>query len=201
MFQLFSHAVLFNDDIEEWDVSRVTDMTVMFLGAKSFDSDISEWDVSRVAVMYGMFSLAASFNRDISKWDVSHVTNMGTMFRGATSFKRKLCGAAWVNSKASKPLMFEDSFGSISETVCTRRTFLTQSKEELRMAVRACLEADPVGDCSSGLYGPIGKWNVSRINTMFNLFSDAKSFNTDISKWDVSRVSDMAAMFMGAESL
>ena len=66
-----------------------------------------------------MFQNVAEFNSDISKWDVSRVTNMNQMFYHATSFKQELCGAAWVNSKASKNDMFEGSSGSISRTECT----------------------------------------------------------------------------------
>ena len=67
-----------------------------------------------------MFSQATAFNSDISKWDVSSVATMDNMFQEASSFKQKLCGAAWVRSKASKNDMFKGSHGSISQTVeCT----------------------------------------------------------------------------------
>ena len=65
-----------------------------------------------------MFYGATSFKGDLSKWDVSSVTNMNNMFTDAKSFKQKLCGLAWIHSKASKNLMFEGSPGSISRTVC-----------------------------------------------------------------------------------
>ena len=74
--------------------------------------------------MYGMFMDATAFNIDISRWDVSSVVTMDYMFWHwqSTSFKQKLCGAAWVRSKASKKAMFEGSFGSISSQVCTLTT-------------------------------------------------------------------------------
>ena len=72
--------------------------------------------------MEGMFQSASMFNRDVSEWDVSRVENMDSMFREAASFKQTLCGAAWVNSKASKEAMFTVSRGSISRTVCTATT-------------------------------------------------------------------------------
>merc|ERR1719305_946282 len=61
--------------IGEWDVSRVTDMGSLFLGAKFFNGDLSKWDVSRVTNMSGMFHGARSFNGGVSMWDVSSVTN------------------------------------------------------------------------------------------------------------------------------
>ena len=108
----------FNADVSKWDVSRVTDMNGMFNHATSFDGDLSQWDVSRVTDMDDMFASATSFNGDLSLWDVSRVQSMIRMFKGASSFKQRLCGAAWVNSKASKDDMFTDSLGSISLTVC-----------------------------------------------------------------------------------
>ena len=109
----------FNGDLSEWDVSSVTDMHAMFLGATAFNGDISKWDVSSVNSMENMFSDATTFEVDISKWDVSSVTNMDYMFGDAALFNQKLCGAAWVHSKASKTNMFEGSSGSISRSVCT----------------------------------------------------------------------------------
>jgi len=44
---------------------------------------------------------------------VSSVTNMESMFSDAKLFDRKLCGAAWVHSKALKTDMFEGSKGII----------------------------------------------------------------------------------------
>ena len=41
-------ARFFFDGIETWDVSNVTDMSYMFCFAKNFNQDISNWNVSKV---------------------------------------------------------------------------------------------------------------------------------------------------------
>ena len=46
-------------------------MQRMFFGAKEFNQDISNWDVSNVTNMSFMFADAISFNQDIGNWDVS----------------------------------------------------------------------------------------------------------------------------------
>ena len=70
----------FNGDISGWDVSNVTNMYAMFYNCKAFKQDIYNWDVSNVINMSYMFSECESFNQDISSWDVSNVTYMKDMF-------------------------------------------------------------------------------------------------------------------------
>ncbi len=65
----------FNQDISSWDVSNVTNMSLMFRYAKEFNQDISNWDVSSVTNMSRMFSIAYSFNQNLSIWDVTNVVN------------------------------------------------------------------------------------------------------------------------------
>ncbi len=97
----------FNDDISNWDVSNVTNMSQMFVQTLYFNSDISKWDVSNVTSFYGMFYEAREFNADISNWDVSNVTNMEWMFGVARNFNRDLSG--WcVSNIPSIPEGFDD---------------------------------------------------------------------------------------------
>jgi len=91
-------------------------MEEMFHEAHAFNNDLSEWDVSKVTTMSRMFALAKAFNQDLSKWDVSKVINMTYMFYDANAFNQTLCGLAWVNSKANKDGMFLKSRGEISAT-------------------------------------------------------------------------------------
>ena len=61
--------------IRQWDVSRITDMSLIFEKTTSFNGDVSTWDVSRVEEMNGMFRDAPKFQGDISKWDVSRAVS------------------------------------------------------------------------------------------------------------------------------
>jgi surface protein len=77
-------------DINDIDVSKITDMSRLFdvgpsfVGGhpafKDFNCDISMWDVSNVKDMGYMFLGCTEFNCDLSKWNVSNVENMGHMF-------------------------------------------------------------------------------------------------------------------------
>ena len=41
---MFNFSDRFNQPIGDWDVSKVTDMSMMFYRAELFDQDISKWD-------------------------------------------------------------------------------------------------------------------------------------------------------------
>jgi len=49
------HIKDFNGDISLWDVSNVTDMSMMFFNNSTFDRDISLWDTKSVVSMRDMF--------------------------------------------------------------------------------------------------------------------------------------------------
>lgn len=64
-------------NINEWNVSNVTNMHSMFANAKSFNTNISTWDVSNVKRMNNMFNQASSFNQDLSNWNISSLEPIG----------------------------------------------------------------------------------------------------------------------------
>ena len=63
------------------DVSKITDMSYLFVNICNFNGDISSWDVSNVKYMTEMFA-QSDFNKDISNWVVSNVEDMWGIFTG-----------------------------------------------------------------------------------------------------------------------
>lgn len=91
-------------NINDWDVSAVTNMTAMFRSS-AFNQDISSWVTSSSISMAQMF-FGTPFNQDISSWDVSNVTNTSRMFRLNTVFNQDIGG--WnTSSLANTDYMFD----------------------------------------------------------------------------------------------
>jgi surface protein len=93
---MFRSADNFNQNIGNWNVSSVTDMSGMFNLANQFDNGgsdtIKNWNTSAVTNMTNMFNQAAVFNQPIGNWNTGSVTNMSGMFRNATIFNQNISG-------------------------------------------------------------------------------------------------------------
>ena len=67
---MFANAEHFNQDISNWDVSKVADMSAMFANAKRFNQNLSRWNI-RALWVSDMFHGAESFDQDISTWNLT----------------------------------------------------------------------------------------------------------------------------------
>ena len=140
----------FNGDISQWDVSNVKDMSYMFMNSQ-FNGDISKWDVSKVENMYYMFN-NSKFNKDISKWDVSNVTVMYNMFSDS---------------------QFNTDISKWDVSNVEDMSFMFAGSEFNRY---------------------ISQWDVSSVRFMTGMFEYSK-FNGDLNRWNVRSVEDMTNMF------
>lgn len=90
MANCFYNCVNFNQDLNSWDVRLVTTMNQMFYGCTLFNGNISSWQTISVTDMLGMFRLASNFNQNISAWDTADVTTMRGMFYEAYAFNQNI---------------------------------------------------------------------------------------------------------------
>ncbi len=96
----------FDENIEHWDVSNVTDMSYLFAFVTTFNQPLNNWNVHNVVNMEGMFFCAMLFNQPLDMWDTSSVTTMKRMFAGAENFNQPL--HRWeVNQVESMENMFQ----------------------------------------------------------------------------------------------
>lgn len=90
MMNMFQSAEVFNQPLNTWDVANVTNMSGMFRAAYNFNQPLDAWNVGMVTTFFNMFNYASAFNHPLNTWDVSSATNMFSMFNNATSFNQPL---------------------------------------------------------------------------------------------------------------
>ena len=84
MIRMFSGCIKFNNPLNSWGdkLRKVTDMSGMFTNCRLFNQPLNKWNVGSVMNMSDMFSDCESFNQPLNKWAVSSTTNMRGMFKG-----------------------------------------------------------------------------------------------------------------------
>ena len=183
---MFFGAAAFNQPLDSWDTSSVTDMSRVFVGAASFSQPLNGWDTSSVTDMSSVFVGAASFNQPLDSWDVSSVTDMSDMFRGASSFNQNI--SSWdVSSVTDMSNMFD---GAHSFNQPLDSWDVSSVAEMRRMFWHA-----------TAFNQPLDSWDTSSVADMFQMFYGAAAFNQPLDSWDVSSVADMFQMFHGAASI
>ena len=71
---MFVRTKVFNQPLNDWDVSNVTSMRLMFRDAKAFNQALNNWNVGNVTNMANMFHNAKAFtDQDLSSWNVGNV--------------------------------------------------------------------------------------------------------------------------------
>jgi surface protein len=201
--------------IGEWDVSLLTDLSMLVYNAPchaTFNEDINGWNVGRVTSLTHAFAHVAgtSFNQPLNAWDVSACTDMSAMFYGAATFNQPL--GSWVTSKVrNMESMFQYALAwnqpvggwDVGGVTDMRRMF-AETK-----AFNQDINGWDVGQVTSmyAMYNPasafngdINGWAVGRVNNMANMFSSASAFNRDINGWDVSQVTNMHSMYKFASA-
>src|SRR5690606_21072853 len=80
-------------NINDWDVSHVTNLSSFLQKIAGFNQSLSNWDVSKVTDMSFMFDGATNFDQPLDSWDVGSLEHFDYLFREASSFNQSL--GAW----------------------------------------------------------------------------------------------------------
>lgn len=86
MCGLFMDLNIGNIDVSTWDVSNVVDFSYMFADCKEFNGDLSNWEIkglssNKIDTSY-MFEGCYEFEgKGLSNWDMTRVSNIAGMFR------------------------------------------------------------------------------------------------------------------------
>ncbi|MGN7888320.1 BspA family leucine-rich repeat surface protein [Dyadobacter sp. 22481] len=158
MREMFYNARAFNEPLGNWDVSNVTDMFSLFFAATVFNQPLNSWDVSNVANFGGMFYYASSFDQPLDSWSVSTATDMNSMFTFASAFNQPLNG--W----------------DVSNVTTTQYMFYGAP------AFNQSLDA----------------WDMSKVTAAHYMFNGAAAFNQNLGKWALNSAVNIDHMFTGS---
>ena len=194
-----NNGELMFENINNWNVTQITDMQSLFSSNYTFNEDISNWDTRNVTNMSYMFRAARSFNQDISKWDTSKVTNMEQMF--------------WGNWK------FDCSGNSINTSVQERDDGTGTGNKEKYIAwdVSNVTNMKDMFSNTRVFNNDISNWDTSSVRSMEDMFrsailynqtlgekyvqlkdSEGNNFGNPYTAWDTSKVTSMKQMFRQA---
>ncbi|HRN45075.1 MAG TPA: BspA family leucine-rich repeat surface protein, partial [Flavobacterium sp.] len=183
---MFFRASNFNQNLNNWQVGKVTSMRSMF-HESAISYPMNDWDVSKVTNMRQMFADTRNFNQPINSWDVSNVTNMSQMFERTRVFNQLL--ADWDVSGV------EDMSGMFKG-------------EDLDMIYNQPLGAWDVSKVTNmsemfqrciAFNQPLNSWNVSKVLNMSKMFAETTVFNQPLDSWNVAKVTNLSGMFQKAE--
>ena len=165
-----------NIKIDQWDVSNVKDMSMMFYGCENFNCDLSKWDVSNVYNMRNMFEECSKFNSDLSKWDVSNVTSGSKMFFGCSNFNCDL--SSWdVSNMTHMSFMF-----------CNCNKFAGNGLDKWGTRVYNVEYLSGMFMNCENLDVDLSSWKISKIYGIGSMFEGCKKFKSDLSHWDCTNV-------------
>ena len=177
--------------INNWDTSEVTDMSLLFKDKLTFNDDISDWDTSEVTIMRNMFDTAKAFNQDISDWDTSEVTDMKYMFIRAENYNNNgnplnRNGNKWNTENVTTMTGMFETTNAFNQDIGNWDTSNVEHMTVMFYEAKAFNQ-------------DIGNWDTSNVTTMRDMFRDAIKFNQEIRTWNVNSVTDnFRDMFLNA---
>lgn len=173
--------------INDWDVSKVTNMSRLFEGLPKFNEPLFKWDVGLVTNMSSMFCDCSLFNQDLNAWGskVGSVTNMKSLFQHCSHFNMPL--DKWDVSRVETMEHMFDSCNLFNQDLNAWDVGRVQNMISL------------FSGCAT-FNKPLDKWNVSNVKTMGTMFYYCRLFNQELNTWNVSNVQNMYRMFERCDS-
>jgi hypothetical protein len=189
MSLLFRGAATFSEDLSQWDVSSVRNMDAMFQDASQFQSNLPYWQVSNVKDFSHMFHGATSFDGDVSTWKVSSAVDYSFMFCNATSFQGDL--SMWMTD-LNKDNDIDYSYSSLRRPVASKESrSLPYAQKNMESMFENAISFD----------SDLTLWETGAVVSMRSMFRSATYFSGgDLRDWNVSAVGDFGHMFDGADS-
>ena len=208
--------------INNWDTSRVTDMSNLFLYLdyikfKDFNKiynkmEISNWNTSNVITMESMFSNLKHLNIDISKWETKNVKKMNNMFYNCYNINVDIS-----NWNFSNVITMESMFSNCYNIKSDLTKLDTSNVQIMKDMFKGCklfnqnLRTNVVTRQSDK--SEYKAWNTENVTNMSGMFNNCHKFNFGNSEttnpitfqnrlnWNTKNVIDMSYLFNGCYRL
>ena len=180
------------ENIENLDMSEVTDMSYMFFCCKAIPTlDLSSFNTRKVKNMFALFYECFSLTQvNVSSFNTSNVTRMGRMFCDC----KELPAVDVRNFNTSK---VEDMFCMFAR--CEKLVNLDLSKFDVSNVTNI---AAMFTECRSLKYLDISKFNTRKVKEYDDLFEACESLaEIDVSSFDTRNATSLRRMFVSCKSL
>lgn len=205
-----------SDDLKDWDVSNVNNMSDLFRKCKFLSLDLSNWDVSKVTNMQYMFASDSNIDqvKNIADWDVSNVTNMSYMFSGVKDSDLSVIENWDVSNVTNMARTFQSCANlksldlskwnteSLSEVV--GMFYMSKLLNEDNLKGYQTLITNKVSSISWMFAGTgftaidFSKADTSNVTNMSYAFSSTAKLKKFIGSLDTSKVTNMMSTFSGS---
>jgi surface protein len=183
----------FNQNIGNWNTSKVTNMFQMFLNQINFNQNINTkvvnvsgssyvaWDTANVTTMSTMlscFNLDGSFNQNVDSWNTNRVTTMSQLFTGQPYFNQNV-GTKQVTVSAT-------TYSAWTVSAVTNMNFMFYTYEPSTTGKLA-------GSFNNSGSTSINNWDVRRLTVATDMFNYQTGFNQPINNWNISGVTTFSS--------
>jgi surface protein len=203
---------LFDNDssLNSWVTTSLTDFQVMFNNAIAFNQNVSNWDVSKVTTMNGTFrgatlfnngDISGNFNQPLTSWYAPKCVDFTRMFSSAPAFNQNISNLVDTStlsdpSGCNLTQMFSAAStfnnGDIAGSSTKPLNWITDNVTNMSsLFVNALVFNQPID--TSGNY-----WNTGKVTSMFQMVATTNRFNQPIGGWNTGSVTTMGQMFYGA---
>ena len=170
----------FNKPLSKWDTSKGTNFAYMFLNAESFNQPIDHFKMSNAVTLFGMLTGARNFNQPLNSWDVSKVTDFGGFLNGASSFNQPLTN-------------WNTASGTNFMSMFIRATSFNQPIDHFKMS--NAVTVNGMLSYAINFNQPLNSWDVSKVSNFGGFLNGASSFNQPLTNWNTASATIMDFMF------
>jgi surface protein len=173
-------------NIEDWDVSQVTNMRILFEGYNLDGIDLTKWDTARVRNMGGMFTDTTNFNNNIfSSWKFYECENIYNFLSNSVDF----------NNGGTDIILSNDKISNINSMFSGCKNL----NVSISFNLSGLVNADNCFQGCSKLNNNIGIYESPKLESLVYFLEDATNFDGNLQIEYTSNLRNIEGIFEGLE--